>query len=182
FLLISDEFSDPPGVPVSPLTGSVRQLPSDTGTDMSTEFGAVQLVDEKEQLMPDAERSHDLREVDPPQFIKSQQCAVRISAYNSQWTFRSSGKRHLLNCNELFRLPKTTRVPLHTKTTAKKRAMITMDCYLLVVEAIASYITAAASLSENGQPMVFIKTMSPAEKSHSAVEKGAYLTVEAVRT
>ncbi|KAF5400603.1 hypothetical protein PHET_06175 [Paragonimus heterotremus] len=47
----SNEFSDPPGVPVSPLTGSVRQLPSDTGTDMSTEFGAVQLVDEKEQLM-----------------------------------------------------------------------------------------------------------------------------------
>ncbi|KAF7232569.1 hypothetical protein EG68_07678 [Paragonimus skrjabini miyazakii] len=47
----SNEFSDPPGVPVSPLTGSVRQLPSDTGTDMSMEFGAVQLVDEKEQLM-----------------------------------------------------------------------------------------------------------------------------------
>ena len=136
------------------------------------------------QLRPDPERFQALRNLPPPQDIKSQRRVIGLLSYYSQWIPHFSNKIHLLVNNKTF--PPSEQVKeafKQLKHELENAAVSTIDYNRpLTVETDASDIAIAATLNQDGRPVAFFsRTLTNSERRHSAVEKEAYAIVEALR-
>ncbi|BHF58955.1 hypothetical protein SprV_0100191000 [Sparganum proliferum] len=138
----------------------------------------------KGNIRPDPDRLRPLREMASPQDLKSQQRAVGLFAYYSQWIFHFSDKIHLLIHNRTFPLPLKVIEAFDALKEGLAKATVTTVRYdtPLVVETDASDVAIAATLNQNGRPVAFFsRSLSPNERHHSAIEKEAYAVVESIR-
>ena len=86
--------------------------------------------------------------------------------------------------NTTFLLPETVESSFKCLKSELENAVVVSIDYSepLVVETDTSDVAIAATLNQNGRPVAFFsRTLSPAEKHHSAVENEAYAVVEAIR-
>nr|VZI48276.1 unnamed protein product [Spirometra erinaceieuropaei] len=138
----------------------------------------------KGNIRPDPDRLRPLREMAAPQDLKSQQRAVGLFAYYSQWISHFSDKIHLLIHNRTFPLPLKVIEAFDALKEELAKATVATVRYdtPLVVETDASDVAIAATLNQNGRPVAFFsRSLSPNERHHSAIEKEAYAVVESIR-
>ncbi|XP_055869763.1 uncharacterized protein LOC129923337 [Biomphalaria glabrata] len=136
------------------------------------------------QLRPDPERFQALRNLHPPQDMKSQKRVIGLLSYYSQWIPNFSNKIHLLVNNKAFPPPEQVQQAFkQLKHELENAAVSTIDYNRpLTVETDASDIAITATLNQDGRPVAFFsRTLTNSERRHSAVEKEAYAIVEALR-
>ena len=138
----------------------------------------------KGTIKPDPERFKALLNLPPPCDSKTQQRIVGMFSYYSQWFSQFSDKIHPLVINKSFPLPKDVLNAYESlKNELVQASLFVIDRDVpLVVETDASDIGISATLNQSGRPVAFFsRTLSPAERNHSAVEKEAYAIIEAIR-
>ncbi|KAA3682434.1 uncharacterized protein DEA37_0007583 [Paragonimus westermani] len=135
-------------------------------------------------IKPDPERFRALRELPPPPDLKSQQRAVGMFAYYSNWISHFPDKIHNLIHNKIFLLPDRVKQTFEDLKRELENAAVVIINYQIspVVETDASDTAIAATLNQDGQPVAFFsRTLNPSERNHSPVEKEVYAIVEALR-
>ena len=135
-------------------------------------------------VRPDTERLQGLMDLPVPSDLASLRRAMGLFSYYSKWISNFSEKIHPLT--------RVTQYPLNNeqieafrclKKDIAKSSLVAIDPTApLEIETDASEHAIAASLSQNGRPVAFFsRTLTPAERKHSSIEKEAYAIVEAIR-
>ena len=135
------------------------------------------------EIRPDPDRLQALKDLDPPSDSKTQQRAMGLFAYYSQWIQKFSEKAYPLSHNNSFPLPDTAMNSfLLLKKELEDAVLTTYDPNeLLTVETDASEFAIAATLNQKGRPIAFFsRTLNQSERNHSSVEKEAQAIVEAL--
>ena len=136
------------------------------------------------EIRPDPERLQALKDLEPPSNSKSQQRAMGLFAYYSQWIHKFSEKSYPLSHNNTFPLPnKAMDSFLLLKKELEDAVLTTYDPNeQLTVETDASEFAIAATLNQKGRPIAFFsRTLNQSERNHSSVEKEAQAIVEALQ-
>ena len=135
-------------------------------------------------LRPDPERLCPLKELPVPMNTASLRRCVGLFSYYSHWLPRFSERIRPLAESATFPLSaEAVRAFGDLKDAIAESVVHAADELLpFVVEMNASNHVIAATLNQSGQLVAFFSwTLSPSEQRHSAIEKEAYVIVEALR-
>ena len=134
-------------------------------------------------IRPDPERFRALRKMKAPTSAKSQQRAVGLFPYYSQWISRFSDKIRPLSQNTAFPLPQSAHDSFEAlKKEVEEAVLVTVnESSPSVVETDASDVAISATLNQEGRPVAFFsRTLTSSERNHSAMGKEVYAIVEAI--
>ena len=140
------------------------------------------------EIKPDPERIAPLKDLEVPKLKKELQRILGLFSYYSKWVPNFSEIIRPLVQNEAFPLSNDAISAFHLMKN--KLADATLQPIDKAVPFTIAFcvpftiydFTIAATLNQNGKPVAFhARTLSTSEQRHSAVEKGAYAVVEALR-
>lgn len=108
-------------------------------------------------VRPDTSRLEPLRRMLPPHDLKSQERAVGLFSYYSQWISKFSDKINPIVRNRIFPLPEEAVLAFnHLKRDLESAAIgIVQPSIPLVVETDASDVAIGATLNQGGRPVAF---------------------------